>query len=151
MAADGQDGEFPQAGDEACVLVSASCTIAWVDLNRGALWLCPSGVLRVPLDPEVLAQQGTGPTVDPALPWEATFTRAQFDDAGRRGGGFRWIPRASIAGASFESGPSANALNLLFQDRTRAKFLWLSADGGQDLVQEWLEGGAHHPALLHRG
>jgi hypothetical protein len=25
------------------VLVSASCTIAWVDLNRGALWLVTDG------------------------------------------------------------------------------------------------------------
>jgi hypothetical protein len=142
MAADGPGGHVPQTGDEVCVLVSASCTIAWVDLDRGALWLCPSGVLRVPLDQQVLSQQRTGPTVDPDLPWEATFTKAQFDDATRRGGGFRWFPRASIAGASFEPGPSSNALHLTLRDKSRVKFLWLSADGGGELVEEWIEAGA---------
>jgi len=128
-------------GDEVCVLVSASCTIAWVDLNRGALWLCPSGLLRVPLDSQAIAQQGIGPTVDSAMPWEATFTRAHFEDAARRGGGFRWYPRTAIVGARFEPADAtnwSNALHIELQDRSFVKFLWLAADGGRGLVEEWL-------------
>jgi hypothetical protein len=127
--------------EEVCVLVSASCTIAWADFAHGALWLCPSGVLRVPLDPQSIARQGTGPTVDRNMPWEATITRAQFDDAARLGGGFRWFPRGVIANAWFEPGQSSNAFHLKLTDRNRVKFLWLAADGGQDLIEEWMTGG----------
>jgi hypothetical protein len=129
-------------GDEVCVLVSASCTIAWVDLNRGALWLCPSGVLRVPLDPRVAAQQGTGPTVDPNMPWEETVTRLQLEDAARRGGGFAWYPKTTIVRARFEPGTTTNALHLELNDRIGVKFLWLAIDGGQQLVEEWIAGRA---------
>ncbi len=130
----------PNPGDEVCVLVSASCTIAWVDLARGALWLCPSGLLRVPLDPSALAQQGSGPTVDPAMPWEATFTRAQFDDASRLGGGFRWYPRSAIAGMRFEPGQASNALHVVLHDGNRVEFRWRAVDGGSDLIEEWAAG-----------
>jgi hypothetical protein len=131
----------PQSGDEVCVLVSASCTIAWADQNRGALWLCPSGVLRVPLDPQAIASLGAGPTVDPNMPWEATFTRAQFDDAARLGGGFRWHHRTDIASARFEPGQTSNALHLGLRDRNRVKFLWLAVDGGRELIDEWVAAG----------
>ena len=130
----------PAPGDEVCVLVSASCTIAWADLNRGALWLCPSGVLRVPLAPGVLAAQGSGPTVDPDMPWEETISRAQVEDAARRGGGFGWYPRSGIVGARFEAGPSQNALHLELSDGIGVKFLWLALDGGRELVEEWIAG-----------
>lgn len=135
----GQDqGATPTPGDEVCVLVSASCTIAWADQNRGALWLCPSGVLRVPLDPQAIARQGIGPTVDPNMPWEATFTQGQFADAARLGGGFRWYPRTVIANARFEAGQPSNAFHLQLRDRNRVKFVWLAVDGGQDLIEEWI-------------
>lgn len=130
------------ADDEVCVLVSASCTIAWVDLNRGALWLCPSGVLRVPLAAHVAEQQGAGPTVDPTMPWEETVTRLQFQDAASRGGGFAWYPKTGIVSARFEPGPTTNALHLELNDRTGVKFLWLAVDGGQQLVEEWIAGRA---------
>jgi hypothetical protein len=145
MAAQDRGTDDAAAGDEVCVLVSASCTIAWVDLNRGALWLCPSGLLRVPLDAQAIAQQGSGPTVDPAMPWEATFTRAHFEDAARRGGAFRWHPRTAIVGARFERADVNNAMNALhieLQDRSFVKFLWLAADAGQDLVEEWIASSA---------
>jgi hypothetical protein len=134
-------GGTARPGEEVCVLVSASCTIAWADQSRGALWLCPSGVLRVPLDRQAIARQGAGPTVDPNMPWEATFTRAQFDDAARLGGGFRWHPRTDIASARFEPGQPSNAFHLQLRDRNRVKFLWLASDGGQGLVDEWIAGG----------
>jgi hypothetical protein len=141
MAAQDRGRGNAVVGDEVCVLVSASCTIAWVDLKRGALWLCPSGLLRVPLDAQAIAQQGRGPTVDPAMPWEATFTRSHFEDAVRRGGAFRWYPRSEILGARFEPADATNptnALHIELQDRSFVKFLWLAADGGRDLVEEWL-------------
>jgi hypothetical protein len=120
--------------------VAASCTIAWADLNRGALWLCPSGVLRVPLDPQVAARHAAGPTVDPSMPWEETFTHAQLVDAARRGGGFAWYPRTSIVAARFEPGATNNALHLQLHDGIGVKFLWLAADGGRGLVEEWIAG-----------
>ncbi len=131
----------PTPGDEVCVLVSASCTIAWVDLAHGALWLCPSGILRVPLDPQAAAQQGTGPTVDPNLPWEATFTQSQFEDASRLGGGFRWYPRYVIAGLRFEPGQASNSLQVLLHDGNRADLQWRAIDGGGDLIEEWAAAG----------
>ena len=128
--------------DEVCVLVSASCKIAWGDLNHGALWLCPSGILRVPLEPGVVAQQVNGPTVDPNMPWEAIVTRAQIDGAARRGGGFAWYPQSAIMKARFEPGPTTNALHLELRDRIGVKFLWLAIDGGRELVEEWFAGRA---------
>jgi hypothetical protein len=142
MTADDQRGVAPASGDEVCVLVSASCTIAWIDLTHGALWLCPSGILRVPIDPRAASQHGTGPTVDPNLPWEATFTRAQFADAARLGGGFRWYPRTAIAGMRFEPGQTSNALHVMLSDGSRVELDWLAVDGGEPLIEEWAAGTA---------
>ncbi len=141
MGDEGRGERAPDSSDEVCVLVSASCTIAWVDLDHGALWLCPSGILRAPLGPQVTADHGDRPTVDPAMPWEATFTSSQFEDAARRGGGFLWYPLTAIAGATFEPGRTTNALHLVLRDRSRVKFLWLAADGGRELVEEWIPPG----------
>lgn len=138
MGREGGGGAAPAQSDEDCVLVSASCTIAWADLAHGALWLCPSGVLRVPLGPQVTAEHGDRPTVDPSLPWEATFSRSQFDDAARRGGGFAWYPRTSIVRARFEPGATTNSLHLELRDRIGVKFVWLAVDGGRELVEEWI-------------
>jgi hypothetical protein len=133
---------LPPNAEEVCVLVAASCTIAWIDQEHGALWLCPSGVLRVPLGPQLTLEHGDRPTVDPAMPWEATWTWEQLQDAARNGGpGFRWYPRTSIARASFRPGPESHALELVLGDRTRAKFVWLAADGGTELVEEWIAAG----------
>ena len=122
------------------MLVSASCKIAWVDLDNGALWLCPSGVLRVPLESDAAAKQGKGPTVDPDMPWEAVVTRAQIAGAAAQGGAFAWYPRSSIVRARFEPGPATNALFLELRDGIGAKFLWLAIDGGQELVEDWIAG-----------
>jgi hypothetical protein len=88
----------------------------------------------------VTAEHGNRPTVDPNMPWEATVTRAQFDDAARQGGGYRWYPRTAIARTSFELGATTNALNIELRDRNRVRFMWLAADGGRALVEEWLAG-----------
>ena len=42
--------------------------------------------------------------------------------------------------ARFEPGATNNALHLQLHDGIGVKFLWLAADGGMELVEEWIAG-----------
>jgi hypothetical protein len=126
----------------AATLITTSCTTGWLDWIHGELWLCPDGLLRRSL--------GLRETVKHALvsskkqtfdrdnrPTHA-FTSDEIEQALGSGPTNRWITWPEIERATLKIGIIDHSLHLQLSSGGRAKFLWLRAHGGFDLLDKEL-------------
>jgi hypothetical protein len=68
-----------------------------------------------------------------------TFTAAQIGEVVAAASRNRWVPFSAMAGATLKRGIVDHSLHVDLGANRRAKFLWLSRDGGFDLLEEALD------------
>jgi hypothetical protein len=118
----------------ACTLISATCTTGWFDWVHGELWYCPNGLLRRSLGLRATLGHGTQQTVNPMHRPTRTFAAHelhQISSAGRRN---RWVPWNEVTHVTLKRGIVDHSLHVELTGGRREKFLWLSLDGGFDLL-----------------
>ena len=126
-------------------LISASCTTGWFDWVHGELWLCSDGLLQRSLGLEESKRHGKEirkqrklTTLDRASRPTKAFTAAEIVAIVASDRRNRWIAWDDIAQATLKRGIVDHSLHFRLRSGGRAKFLWLKADGGYDLLEESL-------------
>jgi hypothetical protein len=118
----------------ACTLISATCTTGWFDWVHGELWFCPSGLLRRSLGLSATLGHRALQTVNPMHRPTRTFAAHeihQISSAGRRN---KWVPWNEVTHVTLKRGIVDHSLHVELTGGRREKFLWLSLDGGFDLL-----------------
>jgi hypothetical protein len=124
--------------DQACTLISASCTTSWFDWIHGELWLCPGGMLRRSLGLTATLRHMNQQTVDPASRPRHAFGFNEIRDIVAHGRRNRWITWSEIAHVTLKRGIIDHSLHVELNSGHREKFLWLIADGGYDVLESSL-------------
>jgi hypothetical protein len=135
--------------DDACTLLSTTCTTGWFDWVHGDLWLCPSGLLR--------ESRGLRATVIKALgrPFRAGASRRprgrlDRDQVAASGRGVTWVGWDEIARVTLKAGIIDHSLHIERVDRRRVKFLWLAGDGDFELLMAVLRAALGDRLVVHR-
>jgi hypothetical protein len=124
--------------DEACTLISASCTTSWFDWIHGELWLCPGGILRRSLGLATTVRHLNRRTLDPSDRPARVFTFNEIRQIVASGRRNRWITWREVAHATLKRGIIDHSLHIELNSGHREKFLWLIDDGGYDLLEQEL-------------
>lgn len=120
---------------EACTLISASCTTSWFDWIHGELWLCPEGILRRSLGLVTTVRHLNRQTLDPSDRPRRAFTFNEIRQIVASGRRNRWITWREVAHVTLKRGIIDHSLLIELNTGHREKFLWLSIDGGSDVLE----------------
>jgi hypothetical protein len=121
------------ADADRCVLITTSSTTGWFDWAHGRLWLCTTGLLRESTGLVATIERLGRPEPFSRIDRPTRVVTAAAREAALVAGPRNvWIAWTDVARATLKRGIVDHSLHIERTDGTRAKFLWLSSEGGFD-------------------